>query len=269
MKSHFLENNVNPAIVHASGYKIWLAHYTNKTYYTGDYDVWQHCGSSGEVSIPGIDGYVDCDIWYIQKGITVYNGVDYSAVYDFQYYLNNNPDIKAYYGDHNDAAVLSHFVNYGMTEGRIAKESFNVQIYRLNYADLRDAYGDNMRLYYRHYMIQGQYEGRNATTLNSESVVGETTYNGTDYSAVYDYQYYLKNNPDIEAYFGDGNDRAVLQHFVNYGMSEGRIAKSTFNVQFYKNAYADLRDAFGDNLQRYYWHYIVQGQYEGRKAVQS
>ena len=45
----------------AEDYIIWLAHYTNKTTYTGDYTFWQH-GSTGTVN--GISGGVDCNIWY-------------------------------------------------------------------------------------------------------------------------------------------------------------------------------------------------------------
>lgn len=45
----------------AADYIIWLAHYTNKTTYTGDYTFWQH-GSTGTVN--GISGGVDCNIWY-------------------------------------------------------------------------------------------------------------------------------------------------------------------------------------------------------------
>ena len=43
--------------------------------------------------------------------------VDYSAVFDYNYYITNNGDIKAAFGD-DDVAVLAHFVNYGMSEGR-------------------------------------------------------------------------------------------------------------------------------------------------------
>ena len=41
--------------------KIWLAHYTNKTTYEKDYEVWQIC-SDGKID--GINGYVDIDIMY-------------------------------------------------------------------------------------------------------------------------------------------------------------------------------------------------------------
>ena len=41
--------------------RVWLAHYTNETWYTGDYEYWQ-CSSSGAVA--GISGEVDLDFWF-------------------------------------------------------------------------------------------------------------------------------------------------------------------------------------------------------------
>ncbi len=45
-----------------SKYETWLAHYTDKTSYTGKYRYWQIC-SDGKVD--GINGYVDIDIMYL------------------------------------------------------------------------------------------------------------------------------------------------------------------------------------------------------------
>ncbi len=50
-------------------------------------------------------------------------------------------------------------------------------------------------------------------------------------------------------------------------MTEGRIACADFNVAAYKNHYADLRNAFGDELPLYYKHYITYGQKESRNCV--
>ena len=36
----------------------------------------------------------------------------------------------------------------------------------------------------------------------------------------------------------------VLEHFVKYGLNEGRIASSEFSVIAYKNNYKDLQNAF-------------------------
>ena len=50
-------------------------------------------------------------------------------------------------------------------------------------------------------------------------------------------------------------------------MKESRQAISTFNVTAYKNRYADLQKAFGNNLPAYYRHYITNGKSEGRVAI--
>ena len=50
-------------------------------------------------------------------------------------------------------------------------------------------------------------------------------------------------------------------------MGEFRQASATFNPQIYKERYADLREAFGEDNQMYYWHYVAFGQNEGRTAT--
>lgn len=59
-----LENDLNADQL-SKDYKIWLAHYTSKTNYKGDYNFWQFT-STGKVS--GISGNVDINYWYIEQG---------------------------------------------------------------------------------------------------------------------------------------------------------------------------------------------------------
>ncbi len=200
----------------------------------------------------------------MQGAITTYFGRDYSAVYDYNYYINRYPDIKAAYGD-DDEAVLAHFVWFGRNEGRQAKATFNVQSYRNLYPDLRQAYkGQGLYAYYDHYMQFGQREGRVTTGYENKLMGATTTYFGRDYSAVYDYDYYLAHNPDVRAAYG-GDEDETLAHFVWFGRNEGRQAKATFNVQSYRNLYPDLRQAYkGQGLYAYYDHYMQFGQREGR-----
>lgn len=199
----------------------------------------------------------------LQNPTTVYNGVDYKLVYDYNYYINKYPDIKAAFnGDEN--ATLRHFVECGMNEGRQGKASFNVAAYRANYADLRSAFGRNLKAYYMHYIGSGYREGRKATG-NGVLKNPVTVYNGVDYSLVYDYNYYISKYSDLKAAFY-GDDTAALRHFVECGMNEGRQAKDSFNVKKYKNRYNDLQNAFGNDLKSYYMHYIGSGYKEGRKG---
>lgn len=194
---------------------------------------------------------------------TVYNGVNYASVYDYNYYIANNADVKKAYGN-DKAAALKHFVTYGMAEGRQGCASFNVKAYAYRYADVRNSYGSNLKLYYMHYINYGKKEGRVATPI-SEMKGYKTVYNGVDYSAVYDYNYYVNHYSDVKKAYGI-NDTAVLKHFVTYGMKEGRQGKSTFNVKNYKARYRDLRNTYGDDLKKYYIHYIKYGKAEGRNG---
>lgn len=195
-------------------------------------------------------------------GITVYNGVDYASVYNFTYYVQNNPDVYDYFqGDIYQ--ILAHFVNQGMKEGRQGSEEFNPYVYRKNYADLRATYGDNIREYYIHYVYAGKSEGRKGNEAVKREPI--TIYNGLDYSPVYDFEFYSQNNPDVVEYYS-GDDYAILEHFVFYGMSESRQGNASFNVQFYCSNYADLREAYADDLPSYYLHYIYAGKAEGRIA---
>lgn len=95
-------------------------------------------------------------------GTTVYGGVDYAAVYDYDYYISQYADLRAAFGADANAA-LRHFVTHGMSEGRQAKASFNVSVYKANYADLQRAYGNDLRSYYVHFINHGQREGRVAS----------------------------------------------------------------------------------------------------------
>lgn len=198
----------------------------------------------------------------IQNPITTYNGVDYSAVYDYNFYLKKYGDLARIYTN-DEVGLLAHFVNCGMAEGRQAKADFDVFSYRNQYQDLRLAFGKDLKSYYFHYMNSGKKEGRIATGVKTlQNPV--TRYNGIDYSAVYDYNYYSTYG-DLQSAF-NGDDIALLSHFINNGMSEGRQASKNFNVQIYKNNYTDLQQAFGNNLKPYYMHYIQNGKAEGRNA---
>ena len=199
----------------------------------------------------------------VQNAVTKMNGIDYSLVYDYNFYVSHNPDVKKVFGN-DDIGTLRHFVTYGMKEGRQAKATFNVNSYKNQYPDLRTAFGKDLKSYYMHYIRYGAKEGRKGIGCNQ--VIGAVTkLDGVDYSAVYNYQYYVAHNPDIKKAFGN-DDIATLQHFVKYGMKEGRTASADFSLAKYKSRYADLRNAFGDDNAKYYLHYISYGKKEGRSA---
>lgn len=79
---------------------------------------------------------------------------------------------------------------------------------------------------------------------------------------VFDAMYYANKYPDLREAFGYDESK-LLSHFLKCGMSEGRQAISSFNVQNYKKFNPDLQ-IFGDDLSKYYQHYCTIGYKEGR-----
>ena len=160
-----------------------------------------------------------------------------------------------------------------MAEGRRGNESFDVLSYYNRYPDLRRAFGANLTALYGHYLSSGRAEGRIATGCDSlaGAVVSQ---GGTDYSPVYDFDFYTSNNGDVLNAFTAVrgglrfvDDAAVLRHFVSCGMAEGRRGNESFDVYGYRNRYTDLRKAFGLNLKGYYIHYLYCGIMEGRNGA--
>ena len=198
---------------------------------------------------------------FIYSGI--YEGRQASPAFNITYYMNTYPDLQKVFKN-NKVKYINHFNFNGMKEARRSDKNFDVLSYKNQYQDLRIAYGSDLSKYYSHYSNVGYFENRNALGINS-IVSPVTKYNGVDYSAVYDYSYYIKNNPDVARVYGS-DDVATLRHFVNCGMREGRQAKSTFNVNYYKSNYKDLINAFGNDTQKYYLHYINCGIKEKRIA---
>lgn len=200
-----------------------------------------------------------------KTGKTIYQGVDYSSVYNFNYYVENHPDLYNVYRNNPDGAI-EHFVICGMNEGRQANDSFDVKSYRNRYAGLRLTYGwDDLPKYYMHYIEYGKSEGRDASYC--ETVLDPIhEFFGIDFSSVYDYEYYKSHHPDLYAAYGD-DDVALLKHFFCCGMNEGRQANEDFNVFTYASNYPDLFYTFWFNIPEYYYHYIRCGKAEGRVAV--
>ena len=91
-----------------------------------------------------------------------------------------------------------------MAEGRKGSLDFDLETYK-QYSDLKNAFGDDNKAYYIHYIDYGAAEHRIATS--------STVYNGVDYKDVYNKDYYLAKYGDLRNAFGD-DERALIEHFV-------------------------------------------------------
>ena len=95
---------------------------------------------------------------------------------------------------------------------------------------------------------------------------GDYVLDGVNYAEVFDPIYYRDNNPDVDDSPYGVNDQTLWEHFRDFGMNELRQGDEEFNPKAYKERYEDLREAFGDSNQMYYWHWIVFGKSEGREG---
>lgn len=85
----------------------------------------------------------------------VYNGIDYSPVFDVDYYADNNPDVKKAYGN-NKELLFKHFIKHGFREkGRKTHPKFNIDVYKNDVTN-----GDLNILLYNHYCKHGKNENR-------------------------------------------------------------------------------------------------------------
>ena len=77
------------------------------------------------------------------------------------YYKKYQPDVVNALGS-SQSALFGHFINNGMKEGRKACSTFDVNVYRNNYKDLRDAFDKNgvidFSKYFQHYITNGRNE---------------------------------------------------------------------------------------------------------------
>lgn len=129
-----------------------------------------------------------------------------------------------------------------------------------------DVTGKSCPAYYTNDKIWGSIQNIISENKNIE--------NKLDYSLVFDADYYSNHWVDLKNVYGKNKD-ALLNHFINFGMKEGRQAISTFDVYTYRNNYADLRKEFDtkkdtitrEDLPKYYKHYITNGYKEKRKAI--
>ena len=85
-------------------------------------------------------------------------------------------------------------------------------------------------------------------------------------SPVFHLGYYIENNPDVANIYLNDTDR-IMDHFLRYGINEGRPSSPNFNLEAYKTRNEDLKNIFQNSNVDYYYHYCIFGRNEGRLAT--
>lgn len=113
-------------------------------------------------------------------------------------------------------------------------------------------------------MIAGiAISGAFSTSIQAEAAKGETNMVIALRSA-FDPEFYANQYPDVKAAFGT-DKTALFNHFMKYGMKEGRMMNANFDPMAYTSAYPDIKAICAkDDYTKAYEHYVTFGKKEGR-----
>ena len=81
-------------------------------------------------------------------------------------------------------------------------------------------------------------------------------------------QEYMNAYPDLQAAYGDNWD-GYVDHYLTYGLYEGRDEGKLFDPWEYAEAYPDVKAAYGDDANAIIQHYVNHGINEGKTAGTS
>ena len=81
--------------------------------------------------------------------------------------------------------------------------------------------------------------------------------------SIFDAEFYARQNPDVVRLIGK-SPSVLFSHFCQCGLWEGRMINPDFNPDAYASAYQDLTYLFGNDVMKYYRHYINFGKSEKR-----
>ena len=137
-----------------------------------------------------------------------------------------------------------------------AYAAFDADYYAKQNPDVVAVVGTTPKALENHYNLFGKNEGRAASAEEA---------NGSELRQIFDAKLYAQLYPDVVAVYGTDADK-LFQHFLTFGINEGRKVNNYFDVKAYKDAYPDLQNAFGDNIAAYYKHFATFGIKEHRTA---
>ena len=156
----------------------------------------------------------------VQAAESASGNIDYSAVFDAEYYYNTYQDVQQTIG-FNEEDLLDHFIRSGMAEGRMGKADFDVRSYMKNNLDLLAVYGiKDLSAYYYHYIQSGKAEGRTVgyPSRNADEIASFSTQYNTEEDRA--------TNVELAAQRIDG---IVIQPGTSFSFSNSIMSRTTEN----------------------------------------
>ncbi|MGF6319118.1 glycoside hydrolase family 99-like domain-containing protein [Pseudomonas frederiksbergensis] len=198
-----------------------------------------------------------------------------SVLFDADYYLTSNPDVR-------DQGIdpLKHYMLHGWRESRNPSGLFSTSKYLFDNPDVAAARVNPLV----HYLRCGQLEGRSISSHSLSSIkksknvvsdavsaapaaqveisVPKTVIDAQveviRTSGMFDESYYFAMYPDLQK-----ADLDPIRHYCESGWHEGKNPSDDFDTRSYLATYKDIQTAQINP----FWHYVVAGASEQRIAV--
>lgn len=88
-----------------------------------------------------------------------------------------------------------------------------------------------------------------------------------DWDLVFDADFYMEKFPLLAIQYHN-DESLLLEHFQTIGVHEGRQGSASFNVgEYMRNCGSNIKNAFGDNYEGYYFYYMLN--YGSEKSVDA
>lgn len=172
------------------------------------------------------------------------NRSSYQQVFDSEFYLERNPDVKAVFGNNANAA-FEHFLHCGQFEGRDPNAFFQTGFYLAVNTDVATVVDAEGTTAIAHFLRYGEFENR-------------------QFSVLADPNEYLENNPDVAAVVKQGVI-TMFEHLITCGQFENRQILPEFDADYYLQQNTDLKAMVDSNPKfSLFRHLAVYGQFELR-----
>ncbi len=146
---------------------------------------------------------------------------------------------------------------------RQCSAEFSIRAYLDRYSDLKRLFGTNFLAGFKHWNDYGRKENRNPRPMNGGRPLGVDADDYRILKPLFDASFYLNKYADLKKLFGD-DKAAAANHWLDYGMREGRQGSPTFSVRAYQDRYSDLKRLFGTNYLAAFKHWNDYGRRENR-----
>ena len=172
-----------------------------------------------------------------------------SGLFDGDYYLENNPDIRA-----SGADPLLHFIDHGWREGRQPSVEFDAALYLREKPEVEQA-GQNPLLHMLYTAAAAPDAAALAYVERTSPLAGRRNVERRliEASGLFDADYYARSNSG--AMSGD-----PIVHYLRIGWKQKRGVGANFDAPWYLAKNADVAAAGLNPLL----HYILHGAGEGR-----